>query len=171
MTLTPAELPTFTPVATATQTATALPTPIPPTQVQSPPDTSVTVSSACTNQAKFIKNININNNTAFEGGESFTKIWRIGNLGTCTWNASYSLVFSGGETMGGSLALQLIQEVKPGETIDLSLKLMAPLYAQSYTGNWMLQDEAGNIFGIGDLFDQPLSVTIVVKPPETPYQG
>jgi hypothetical protein len=81
----------------------------------------------------------------------------------------YSLVFSGGETMGGSLSNSLSQEVKPGETIDLHLNLIAPFYAQPYTGNWFLQDAAGNLFGVGEQFNLPLSVTIVVKPPVTPH--
>lgn len=167
-TLTPLESSTFTPVVVATQQVVSTPTQVPPTQTQSPLVTSVSSQSSCTNQAKFIRNLTINDNTALEGGISFAKIWRIENVGTCTWSMSYSLVFSGGETMGGSLSTSLSQEVKPGEIIDLRLNLISPLYAQPYTGNWLLQDAAGNLFGIGEQFNLPLSVTIVVKPPVTP---
>jgi hypothetical protein len=163
-TLTAQELPTYTPVI-ATEQAASSSTQIPPTKAQVPLETKIPSPTGCTNQAEFIKNLTINDNTVLEGGQFFTKIWRIENVGTCTWSTSYSLVFSSGETMGGALSTPLTQDAKPGETIDLRLVLIAPSYAQPYTGNWMLQDPAGNLFGVGEQFNQPLAVTIVVKPP------
>jgi hypothetical protein len=144
------------------------PTQVPPTQTQPPAETGISTAPGCTNQAKLVRNLTVNDNTVIEGGKSFAKIWRIENVGTCAWNPSFSLVFAGGETMGGSFSNPLPQEVRPGETLDLRLVLIAPLYAQPYTGNWLFQDPEGNLFGVGEKFDQPLSVTIVVKPPITP---
>ncbi len=167
-TLIPPELPTWTPVEIITEQVIPPPTQIPPTQTQPLVGTSISTATGCTNQVKLIRNLTINDNAVIEGGKSFTKIWRIENAGTCTWSSSYSLVFAGGETMGGSLSTPLSQEVKPGETFDLRLALIAPLYAQSYTGNWMFQDPTGIVFGVGENFDQPLSVIIVAKPPVTP---
>jgi len=34
-------------------------------------------------------------------GLVFKKTWRLKNIGTCTWTRNYSLVFAGGEQMGG----------------------------------------------------------------------
>jgi hypothetical protein len=163
-TLTTLERSSYTPVITAEQVV-STPTQIPFTLTRTPSETKIPSPTSCTNQAEFIKSLTINDNTVLEGNQSFTKIWRIENVGTCTWSTSYSLVFSSGETMGGALSNPLLQEVKPGETIDLRLDLIAPSYAQPYTGNWMFQDPAGNQFGVGGQSNQPLAVTIVVKPP------
>ena len=121
-------------------------------------------SPSCTNLAELVKNLNINNYTVMNGGQMFAKIWRIKNTGTCTWTTDYSLVYAGGETMGGKLSNPLQNEVKPGETIDLRLDLIAPFNAQSFSGNWMLQDPFGNLFGMGENNNESLSVVIVVKP-------
>ena len=34
-------------------------------------------------------------------GQRFTKVWKVKNTGTCTWDSNYELVFSSGATMGG----------------------------------------------------------------------
>ncbi len=141
-----------------------------PTQIPAIQKPSVTVETtptppACTNLAEFLKNLSINDNTVLEPGQNFVKIWRIKNVGTCTWTDDYSLFLASGETMGGSLSVPFSQEVKPGETADLRLDLIAPFYDQTYTGNWMLQDAGGIHFGVGKNFDLPLSVIIVVKTP------
>jgi len=119
---------------------------------------------SCTNVAEMIKTLNITDNTVMSGGQLFVKMWRIKNNGTCMWTTEYALVYTGGETMGGNLSTPLPDEVEPGESIDLRLDLIAPLYAQSYAGDWMFQDQYGNLFGIGEDSKQPLSVVISVKP-------
>ncbi|NIP41529.1 MAG: hypothetical protein GWN00_05010, partial [Aliifodinibius sp.] len=32
---------------------------------------------------------------------AFTKVWRLQNVGTCTWTADYDMVFISGDRMGG----------------------------------------------------------------------
>jgi len=39
------------------------------------------------------------------------------------------------------------------------------------TGNWVLQDDHGNIIGFGVTSDKPLVVTIFVKPTPRPTPG
>jgi len=38
---------------------------------------------------------------------TFVKIWRLKNTGTCSWTPSYSLVFSGGDSMSGPSTVAL----------------------------------------------------------------
>jgi hypothetical protein len=108
--------------------------------------------------------LSVGDNTAFKPGTVFAKIWQIKNAGTCTWTTAYSLVYASGESMGSPVALPLLQDVKPGETVDLRLTLIAPENPSTYTGNWYLQDTSGAVFGLGMDGTQPLALTIIVQP-------
>jgi hypothetical protein len=127
--------------------------------------------STCTNQAEFIKNLSIGNNTALNPGQYFVKIWQIKNAGSCTWTKEYSLIFSSGNEMNSPVTVSFPLSVPPGGTIDLRLDLTAPEEEGSHSGSWMLQDNLGNLFGIGQSGDQPLEVIIVVRPTPAPTSG
>jgi hypothetical protein len=118
-----------------------------------------------------IKHLNILDNAALDAGQDFAKIWRIKNTGTCVWTTNYALAFYSGEQMGGQSSTPLPAVVQPGETVDLRVDLVAPLNQTSYTGNWVLQDASGNTFGVGELGNQSISVTILVKPTPMPTSG
>jgi hypothetical protein len=151
--------------------AEASPTPSPSgprasaTQNQAPGASS---TPSCSNQAEFIKHLTVSDNTALESAQPFTKIWQIKNSGTCTWTEAYALVFFSGEAMNGPESVSLPSTVKPGETIDLSLNLLAPTSPDYHTGYWVLQDGSGSLFGFGEGYDQPISVTIFIKPTPPP---
>jgi hypothetical protein len=108
--------------------------------------------------------LTVSDNSAFKPEQSFAKIWQIKNTGTCTWTTGYSLVYATGEAMGSPAAVPLPHPVKPGETVDLRLNLIAPVTPATYTGNWYLQDESGAVFGLGPDSTLPLALTIVVRP-------
>lgn len=118
--------------------------------------------SGCSNQAEFVKHLSISYNTAIKPGEYFTKIWQIRNIGTCIWDTSYRLVFIGGESMQAPEAIQLAHEVKPQETVDIRVTLVAPQTPAFYENSWMLQDQDGNFFGVGPENSEPLLVKIEV---------
>ena len=131
-------------------------TPTVPTQTPEPTKVS------CNNKAEFVKHLNSSPNTAYKPGSPFAKLWLVKNVGTCTWTTSYQFVYVGGSEMGGDRAVPLPHDVKPGELLDLRVNLVAPNEPDPYASDWMLQDENGNLFGIGDEADQPLQVVIVV---------
>ena len=79
-------------------------------------------------------------------GQAFTKGWQVKNTGTCTWNNNYRLVFVSGYRMGGE-PVAVAREVKPGETYDLQLNLVAPLNPGTYQGVWQMQNAQGRGFG------------------------
>jgi hypothetical protein len=66
-------------------------------------------------------------NAALDAGQSFAKIWRIKNTGTCVWSTGYTLAFYSGEQMSGQPSIPLVSVVQPGDTIDLRVDLVAPL--------------------------------------------
>jgi hypothetical protein len=102
-------------------------------------------------------------------GETFTKTWRLKNLGTCTWTPDYKLVYNSGTQMGGTTATKLPAYVAPGQTVDISITLTTPSSAGSYTGYWMLRNPAGTLFGSGDKANIPFYVDIVVKEKDLPH--
>ncbi len=114
--------------------------------------------SSCVNQAEFMEDITIPDGTKLSPGESFTKTWQLRNTGTCTWTTGYKVVSIGKFRMGGEQSAYLPHEVKPGDTVDISLRLSAPLYIGDYESEYRLQDEQGNLFGIiGTLSKKELS--------------
>jgi len=95
-------------------------------------------------------------------GQSFTKVWRLRNAGTCTWSKNYSIAVFSGEAMNAPNSVSLPKAVAPNETVDISVDLVAPSKAGSYQGNWKLRDESGAWFGIGPGGASPFWVRIVV---------
>jgi len=144
---------------TATQEPpTATPTQAPPTPT-SPPPTKTPVPC---NLASFVKDVSIPDGTEFEPNAKFTKTWRLQNVGTCTWQKTYDLVFVSGDRMDGPAAGDINVTVKPGETVDLSVNLRSPGDQGKYTGYWMLRDDDGKLFGLGAAGDKAFWVNIQV---------
>jgi hypothetical protein len=57
----------------------------------------------------------------------------------------------------------LSHDVPPGDTTDIQILMEAPFVANEYTGNWMLRDSNGLLFGAGEASDQPIAIKLVVK--------
>jgi hypothetical protein len=116
----------------------------------------------------FLSDLNIPSNSVFVPGSSFTKVWRLKNIGTCTWKTTYRLVLVGGDLLGGQNLMPLPREVAPGETIDLTMKFKAPLVPGTYRGNWQIRNDKGEIFGKTVYANRPFSVAIRVETPGLP---
>jgi uncharacterized protein YkwD len=134
---------------------------IQPTPTQTDPVTQV---EPCIDKAAFYADITIPDNTSFNPGDSFKKIWRIRNEGTCTWNEGYALVFASGEMMSGPLSNPL-SVVAPGEIAEISITLQAPSRWGQYTGNWQFQNDKGLRFGVGSGGHDYIWVQIFVDSP------
>jgi hypothetical protein len=119
-------------------------------------------ASSCSDMATFVQDVTVLDDTRFSPGEAFTKTWRLLNSGTCTWTPNYALIFLDGDQMTGQSSQRFPSEVAPGEKIDLSIDLTAPASSGTYRGNWMLQNEDGNFYGLGMDGDKPFWVQIIV---------
>jgi len=117
-----------------------------PTAVPSP--TSTQIILPC-NAAGFVKDVSIADGTELAAGTKFTKTWRLVNNGTCTWTSAYDLVFIDGSAMGAPATVPLAGNVRPGETVDLSVEMVTPSTGGSYKGSWLLRDENDKTFGLG----------------------
>lgn len=136
------------------------PTPSSPTSVV-PTVTPVPTSSSGCDRAQFISDITVPDGTIFAPNATFTKTWRLKNVGTCTWTTAYSLVFVSGDRLGGVDSLLPITVV-PGQTVDLGINFTAPASAGSYRGYWQFKNVSGGLFGIGTNADSPFYVDIKV---------
>jgi len=101
-------------------------------------------------------------------GQGFTKIWRLQNSGECVWRSGYSVRFFYGSQMGAPETIPLPQNVAHGETVEISVDMIAPNGPGTYQGNWKLSNGSGQLFGIGPNGNAPFWVRIVVKQPPTP---
>jgi hypothetical protein len=147
--LTPTPTPTTAP--TTTPTTTPFPTLTP----------ALTRITAC-DKAAFVADVSVPDGTSFSPGVQFTKVWRLRNVGTCTWTNIYSLVFYRGEQMGGPTSVNIPSTVAPGQTVDVAVGLVAPALPGSYRGEWILRNASGTSFGTGANGTGPIWVAINV---------
>jgi len=115
--------------------------------------------------AAFVKDVTISDGASFGRGANFTKIWRIQNVGTCSWSPSFSVVFVGGTQMSAPYSVGLADYVNPGQTIDVAVNMIAPNQNGHYQGYWELRDPAGVLFGIGAQAQSSFWVDINVSGP------
>lgn len=96
---------------------------------------AATATSNC-NIAQFLTDVTIPDGTILAPGASFTKKWRLKNIGSCAWNG-FSMAFDSGDSMGGP-ASKAVAAVNPGQEVDLEVNLTAPATVGNYRGYWRL---------------------------------
>lgn len=145
----PGPSPTAVPTVIPTPVPTAIPTPGP---------------GPCANNAAFIADITVPDGTAFQPNQQFNKIWRVQNVGSCTWNPKYQLVFSGGERMTNLTQVPVPSNIAPGQTVDLLIAMSAPATGGAHTGQWQLHAEDGARFG--PVLTVKINTIVPVPPPQ-----
>lgn len=141
-----------------------------PGQTQQPPTAGAPANTATAtiqpcDQAQFIADVTIPDGSKVVAGSTFTKTWRLRNLGSCTWTKNYAMVFVRGDAMGSPAAVNLPGDVPPNTTVDLSVTLKAPATPGKYLSEWKLRSASGVIFGV--FSDQPFYADIEVVPAST----
>ncbi len=153
----------------ATQSPTGLPAQATATQPPSPtlppgdtPTPTLTPTEIVCDKVEFVDDITVEDKTQFSPGESFEKIWRLKNVGSCTWTSAYSLVFDSGDALGAPASQQLTTgTVAPGQMIDIAVTLTAPDDPGTYTGYFKLRSPSSLVFGLGSK-NEPFWVKIEV---------
>jgi hypothetical protein len=160
--LTPSSTPQPSPTAGSPATATNTPTKI--SASATPPPPSATVATKLCDQAAAGSPIDITipDDTKMQPGQTFTKTWRLLNAGTCTWSKDYSIAVFSGDSMNAPTSVPMPSRVEPGQSVDISVDLVAPAQAGTYQGNWKLRNASGTWFGIGPSGGSPFWVRIVV---------
>ncbi|MBN1536711.1 MAG: hypothetical protein JW908_08275 [Anaerolineales bacterium] len=109
-----------------------------------PPPTAVPCD-----HATYIKDVSYPDNTELAAGTTFVKTWRIKNTGACTWSEDYAVVFMGGDEMDTPSSVSMPHTVHPGETVDISVDLLAPSSPGTYRAEYKLRSDTNQVFGIG----------------------
>jgi hypothetical protein len=153
------------PGVTTTVTPPVTGTPPTATATRTPGPVTITVPPSACDRAQFVSDVNVPDGTVMAPGATFTKTWRLKNVGTCAWSTSYQLVYFSGEQMGAASSAAFTQNVAVGQTVDISINLTAPSVAGSYRGYWMFKNANGALFGIGAQANKPWWVDIRVSGP------
>ncbi len=140
-------------------------TPPTSTPTKTPPPATTTVPPSSCDKVQFVADVTVPDGTTYAPGQTFTKTWRLKNVGSCAWTTSYQLAFFGGEQMGAPASAAFPRNVEVGQTIDISVNMTAPSAAGSYRGNWMFKNASGALFGIGSQANKPWWVDIKVSGP------
>jgi len=165
------ETATPTPTETPTSTATATETPAPTSTLVVVVPGVATQANLCDN-AVFVSDVTIPDGTVFAPGTAFTKTWRLKNSGTCTWSSDYALAFVTGNRMDGVSPQTLAGEtVAPGQSVDISVNMIAPATAGSYTGYWQMQNASKVVFGQSFYVDIKVAAGSATVSPTTTATG
>jgi uncharacterized protein YkwD len=108
-----------------------------------------TNSPDCTNHATFVADVTIPDNSEIGAGTTFTKTWRVGNLGTCTWGPDYTLTHYSDERMSALSSVPL-DITPPGDFLEISVDLRAPNSIGTHRGNFVIKNPAGLIMSVDD---------------------
>jgi len=158
-------------IATDTPDPITVPTDTPESSDTPEPDTPTPSDTPIPcNLAKFVTDVSIPDGTTFQPDDTFTKTWRLQNVGSCAWTSGYDIVFSGGDAMDAPASVQLTAgTVNPGQNVDVSVDLVAPASAGTYRGNWQVRDPSDIVFGIENSSSGFFWVEIeVIVPTDTP---
>ena len=155
------------PTATFTPSPTETPSPT-NTTAFTPTNTPIPCNLATWNPTTI--DVTIPDNTLMAPNQEFSKTWRIRNVGTCSWNSSYRLIFDSGDGIGvtaGYTQQLTTGTVNPGQEVDLAVNLKAPAASGTYRGYWRLRDPGGVIFGITPAGGTFVVIIKVTTPPTT----
>ena len=101
------------------------------------------------NDSAFITDVNYPDGFTIHVSKAFEKTWRIQNTGTCRWDEGYSLVHVTGNSLSGQpwQIKTKNQFVEPGDTVDISVLMVAPSKVGEDGGCWRMRADNGYYFG------------------------
>lgn len=125
------------------------PPPARPAPQPAPQPTATVVQQAnrtCTSLDATVEDVNFPSNSSVGPGQSFTKTWRLKNIGACAWGNSLTVNFTGGDNLGAT-GRYVVPPTAAGSSFDFSLPLRAPSSSGYYEADFQLKNESGTYFG------------------------
>ncbi len=113
--------------------------------------------------AVYVDDVTIPDGTEVSPGATFVKTWRVRNTGISTWTPQYAIIYGWASDNWKSIKnnppapAPIRQSVAPGEEVDVSITLKAPIESGFYQATFRLRNDRGYNFG------EWLTVVIRVK--------
>ncbi len=126
-------------------TVMVVPPPPTPTPFPTPPPT-VAANASCKPSARFVEDVTVPDDSLFNGGARFTKVWRMRNDGDCRWEPGTRWVFISGDLLGAQSPVD-VELAEPGRIVEISVDMVAPTTPGTYKSYWRLQRPNGEFFG------------------------
>jgi hypothetical protein len=121
--------------------------PRPPTPTAAPTIVpTVVYDPSCELEARFVEDVTVPDDTLYNGGVSFRKIWRLENTGECTWEPGVAWTHIGGPLLSAESPVA-VELAEPGRIVDIGVDMVAPTSPGTYTSFWRLQRPDGEFFG------------------------
>ena len=144
----------ISPTATLEESGTESTATLTPEVTISPTVTATLTEETDIDKADFVSET-IPDGTDFDPGKTFTKVWTLKNSGTTNWNADFDIVFVSGDAMNAPASQPITSGiVAPGQSVQISLELTAPIAAGKHRGNFKLRNADNVLFGIGEAAKQ-----------------
>jgi hypothetical protein len=112
--------------------------------------------------------VTIPDGTRMTAGQPFSKTWRLLNAGSCSWTKEYAIIWFSGENFSTVREQTFSGTIRPGQSVDITVDMLAPRTSGMHQSNWKLRDPSGVLFGIGPAGDAPFWVRIEVEELATP---
>lgn len=100
----------------------------------------------CVVGARILGDVSYPDNSEIQPGTPFQKTWQVQNTGSCIWINTYGVVNIGGGTLSAPSPASIPYTV-PGQTVNVSLNMIAPQQAGTYRSVWQLRAPNGYTFG------------------------
>jgi hypothetical protein len=121
--------------------------PRPPTPTAAPTTVpTVVFDPDCELSARFVEDVTVPDDSMYNGGVAFRKIWRLKNDGECTWEPGIAWTHIGGALLGAESPVG-VELAEPGRIVDISVDMVAPKSPGTYTSFWRLQRPNGDFVG------------------------
>jgi hypothetical protein len=135
-----ARTPSVTPLPSLTATATVTQTPTMTASLTISETPTITAGAPITGTVNLSQWVSqsVADDTIFAPGTTFALTWQLKNVGTSTWLSGYMLRFYSGNRFNAPQEVLLGKEVLPGETVDITLQMKAPLNLGVYQSVWVM---------------------------------
>lgn len=95
-------------------------------------------------KARFVGHVNFKEGDTVIAGQTFSKLWRVKNVGLEAWPVGTILVYCRGDLTG---VASEVPSLAPGEEAEIGAELKVPEEAGSYYSVWRLSNSCGQRFG------------------------
>ncbi|HSG44457.1 MAG TPA: NBR1-Ig-like domain-containing protein [Anaerolineales bacterium] len=149
-----------------TKQALTVPTQIPATSTPEPSTETTpgaSLSTSCRDSAILVEDVTYPDDAIVNAGESFTKTWKLQNVGTCKW-IGYTVAFVNGDRMSSPDSVP-VPETERSKPVDVSVELVTPTQDGTYRGNFELRNADNQPVQIGA--ESIFWVQVVVGPIES----